>query len=271
MKKYKVFVTDYDGTLLKDDLTISKRTVNAIERFRDSGGIFLIATGRMHSGIQPELKKLGLDKVNIPLISFQGALVKYSMSGETLYSEPLTRDLVTEIADYAESQNMMFHVYVDDRLYIREKNDFSETYARILGIDYTVVGLQSEFLKKTKGDVHKMLFPVRKTELSETLKKLETVFGSRVMVHSPSSWLIDLNSLNAGKEKAIEAVGKKYGFTLEDCVVCGDNYNDLEMVRAAGMGIAVENAVPELFSVAKHTTASNNNDGVAEAIERFCL
>lgn len=269
--KYRVVITDCDGTLLTKDNTVSEFTRDTIKEFRAKGGLFLLATGRMHSGAMSQLANIGLDDADMPIISYQGALVKTSVSGEVLYDAAVEPDLAIEAAELSESEGLYCHTYFDDKLFIEKRCEFADKYAEVLGVSYTVVGKISDFVKKHNRRVHKILTAFEPEFRHRYVDMFKKRFEGRLIVHSPTAYMLDSNNLLAGKHNAIKYLAKKLNFSLDECLICGDNYNDLEMIKIAGMGVAVGNAVPELKEIAKFIAPKNNDDGVAVAMRKFCF
>ncbi|HEY8423234.1 MAG TPA: HAD family hydrolase [Clostridia bacterium] len=288
--KYPVVASDFDGTLLRTDNKISKHTQDVIKEFVSLGGMFLVATGRMHCAIVNRLSEAGLGDLDLPVISYQGALVKTAISNKTLIDNALDIDIITDVINEARARNIYIHGYVDDTLYVERVMSWTESYVNYLGITYQKVDDLLEFItEKVKGgkhSCHKLLMMMEADQIEREMKHFLDKFGGgidysdssqefktppRAIFNTSSEHLLECVSLNAGKDKAIEQVIKPKGYTMDDVLALGDSLNDYTMVKRAGMGVAVENADPRVKSIAKYITSSNDQDGVARAIEKLIL
>lgn len=287
---YPVAVSDFDGTLLRNDNKISKHTRDVIQELIEAGGSFFIATGRMHCAIINRLEEAGLGGLDVPVISYQGALVKSAISNEVLYNSSLDLDTATDIINEARERNLYIHAYIDDILYVEKEMPWTTNYTNFLGITFIEVGDLLKFVTKKLTDkdqqhsCHKLLMmmdaEIIENELQHFLKK----FGggmdyqsrqnsvkkqARALFNTSSVHLLECVSVNAGKDKAIEQVVKGMGYTLDNVMAIGDSLNDYSMVLRAGMGVAVQNADERVKSVARFVAPSNDDEGVAYAIEKL--
>ncbi|HHW89963.1 MAG TPA: HAD family hydrolase [Clostridiales bacterium] len=288
--RYPVVASDFDGTLLRSDDTISQYTQDVIKEFISLGGLFLVATGRMHCAIVNRLEDAGLGDLDTPVISYQGALVKTSISDKILFDNSLDLDVITDVISEARARDIYIHGYLDDILYVEKEMPWTRAYVDFLRIDFELVGDLLEFLtqkiKDGKHSCHKLLMMLEADQLESQMRHFLDKFGGgidyndpshkfksppRAIFNTSSEHLLECVSLNAGKDKAIEQVIKSKGYTMKDVLAVGDSLNDFTMVRRAGMGVAVQNADPRVKTVAKHITTSNDNDGVARAIETLIL
>lgn len=291
--RYPVAVSDFDGTLLRSDNTISKQTTKVIKEFIDAGGLFLIATGRMHRAIINRLEEVGLGGIDLPVISYQGAYVKTAISQKILYNKPLDFDLISDVILEARRRKIYIHAYIDDNLYVEKEMFWTKSYTDFLRISFTKVDDLLEFIYKklnnSQGETHschKLLMMMESEKLENELKDFNKMFGggadfdgtdttsnntgkARAIFNTSSNHLLECVSIDAGKDKGIEAVVKNMGYTLNEVLTVGDSLNDYSMVLRAGMGVAVENADFRIKAAAKYIAPSNDDDGVAKAIEKL--
>ena len=288
--KYHVVASDFDGTLLRTDNTISQYTQDVIKEFISLGGMFLIATGRMHQAIVNRLKDAGLGDLDVPVISYQGALVKTSISDKTLIDNALDIDIITDVINEARARNIYIHSYIDDTLYVEKVMSWTQSYVDYLGIDYVLIDDLLEFttqkIKGGKHSCHKLLMMMEADQIDYQMRHFLDKFGGgidysnptqafktapRAIFNTSSEHLLECVSVNAGKDKAIEQVIKPNGYTMQDVLAIGDSLNDYTMIKNANMGVAMQNADPRVKAIAKHITTSNDDEGVARAIEKLIL
>ena len=290
--KYRVAVSDFGGTLLRSDNKISRHTKDVIQQFIQAGGTFFIATGRMHCAIINHMEEAGLGGLDVPVISYQGALVKSAISNKVLYDSPLDLEIVTDIIKEARARDIYIHAYIDDILYVEKEMSWTTGYTNFLGIGFTEVGDLLKFVteklsdKQKKHSCNKLLMMLDANIIEKELKHFLNKFGGgvdyensdnavktkpRAIFNTSSEHLLECVSVDAGKDKAIEYIVKDMGYSLDDVMTIGDSLNDYSMILRAGMGVAVQNADERVKSVAKYIAPSNDDDGVAHAIEKLIL
>ena len=233
----KLIASDMDDTLLNKDCQISPRNEAAIRKALDAGKIFLIATGRMYVSVRPYAQKLGLD---VPLVTYNGALVKGSLSGKVYYEHKMKLSTANEVLEYCREKGYYLQLYVGDSILIKQENDCSRMYTKISGIQTTAIG---EALYHTDEEPYKILVMTKSEEFAAV-------------------WQPGVN-----KWEAVKSVAASYGVQPQEIMCIGDSNNDVKMIANAGIGVAVANAKDSVKQNAKIITASNNDDGVALVIE----
>ena len=250
----KLIASDMDDTLLNSNTKLSERNAAAIHKAIDEGIVFLIATGRMYVSVKPYADALGLD---VPLVTYNGALVKGSKSGKVYY-----------LLAYCKEKGYYIQSYQGDELWVKEETVFSAEYEKISGIKAKPVGG-----KLYRPDVapYKLLAMTKPEEFQEVWQDIQQKFAGKVTVTSSRDNFLELMEPGVNKWEAVKAVAESYGIRPEEIMCIGDSNNDLCMIENAGIGVAVANAKPAVQAAAKVVTSSNDEDGVAEVIERFTL
>lgn len=269
---YKLIVSDIDGTLIRSDFTISDYTKSVIQEAREAGVEFLLVTGRLFGAVKRYTRELKLDS---PVISCNGGVQKDSVTGELQVGSPISKEALTQI----------FRILMDDEIYFHfygEENFFSQKFAYDgAGLYRLNQSLREEdrfpmfevkdpFAVLEQEAIYKVLFRCVEPEDRLYYKEL---FQQLPSISLTSSWSDNYEICAAGvnKGRAIQAYAESRGISREEIISFGDNINDIEMIQFAGMGVAVANAEQELLDVADVITESNEQDGVARAIERFVL
>ena len=267
--KYKLIASDFDGTLANSHDFISPENIAAIADYIAAGGIFTVSTGRMHGSIMKKIGDLDLGTHGIPIISYQGALVTDSVTGEHIYIRPMDKKLVAEIARYCEERDIYFHTYSADKIFLSEMSELAEIYCRKVHVEEfaRVVGKLSDFAERTDEQLVKGLI------MDKDPKKLEKIcadingyFDGRVVFSSSASMLVECVDNAAGKGNALLHVAEKLGIKQSETVAIGDAMNDVSMIKAAGIGCAVANASPLLKRQADFIAKSNDEHAVAQII-----
>jgi len=265
----KLIASDVDDTLLTDKLTLGEENIAAVTEALEQGLMFTFATGRMYTSALPFAKTLNLAP-DVPLICYNGALIQ-RVSGEIIYEAPLSHELALDIVKYTTSQGWTTNVYYKDELYVSEINDDVEYYLTIADVPTHEVGDLVSFLQDGKKEPSKVLI-VSPVGLNEgRLALLEERYAHTAYVLQSKSRFVEMTSLEANKAKALEWLTKHLGLTMADVLAIGDSNNDVEMLRQAGIGVAVANAVSDAKKAADHIVSTNNKSGVAQAIRNFAL
>ena len=264
--KYKLLASDFDNTLLRSDGTVSKETLDTIGRYQDLGGKFMLCTGRMFASIRREAQLLGLHG---DAIAYNGGIVGDIDTGEIKYHSLIDCDLSIEIVKFLEDNGKIVHLYVDDTLYIKEKNFYTDYYCKCCKVEAHVIGALTEFLKKTRKCPTKILLMDEPDEVDSYLDKVLAKWQGKVLVAQSAPNLLDIEGSTTSKGNAILKMCEHYGVDISECVCFGDSPNDISMLKVAGVGVAVDNATKSVKEVADYITDSCDNDGVGRVIDKI--
>ena len=258
----KMIATDIDGTILPYHGEFSQKTKDCIKRLNDSGIKVILVTGRMHSSATPLAAQLGL---NLPIISYQGGLIK-DMSGKTLFQTELNSDVAKEIINWGRKNNVHLNLYIDDKLYVEQDDEIIKYYIQGKFVDYTVCSFDDLEIKNVNKllaiDIHDA---DRVTSWVDILKEK---YPDLYIVKS-TPYFGEIGSANAKKSLGVEFLCKMWGIDKSEVMAIGDQNNDIDLIQAGGIGIAMENGTPELKQVADYITNSVENDGFVSAVEKF--
>jgi Cof subfamily protein (haloacid dehalogenase superfamily) len=267
---YRLIVSDLDGTLLKSDHTLSDYTKAVIHKVSEQGIDFMLATGRLFGGARQYSKELNL---NTPILACNGALIKEA-AGKLLYGRPIQDEALAKVFRLLTEKNYYFHCYGEENFYTKNLgNSLAGFYAfnaeRPEEERFPMIEIDPMELIG-KDTIYKVLTNCKGEDARKELySELIAIEGISVTV----SWsdTFDICADQVSKASAIHRYAAEKGIEPSDIICFGDNYNDIEMIRYAGLGIAVGNAVDELKEAADYVTESNDADGVAKAIEKFVL
>lgn len=264
---YRLIVSDLDGTLLRDDHTISDYTKDVIHRVSEQGVDFMLATGRIFGGARQFAMELDL---NTPILACNGALIKEA-EGKLIYGKPISDKTLKDIFDLLTDRKLYFHCYGEESFYTEKLTSYASTF-------YTFNTEEERF---PIVEIHPMELIGRDT-IYKVLVRCEgeedrkSLYGSLSEIRGASvtvSWLnsFDICADQVSKAAAIDLYAREKGIDPSEIICFGDNYNDIDMLQYAGLGIAVENGVEPLKEAADFITGMNNEDGVARAIDKFVL
>ncbi|WP_227762323.1 Cof-type HAD-IIB family hydrolase [Zhaonella formicivorans] len=265
MSRFKLIAIDMDGTLLNNDLEISPRVEEAIRRVRERDIHVTLCTGRMYASALPYARKMGLD---LPLVTYNGAYVKHSGTGEILYNRNLPVEHAREVFLKAKSYGFHVNVYYQDRLYVEQLTERGKIYARTVRVPIHVVDDMLEFLRE---DPIKIVVLAEPGQLKDLEGELGAEFGDKLYITKSSSTFLEILHPEATKGRGLQAVARYLNVPRESIMGIGDSFNDLEMFKYAGFAVVMENAEPEIKSFADYITCCNDDDGVAEALEKLVL
>lgn len=268
--RYRLLALDLDDTLLDENSRISSRNRETIQKALEKGIRLVIATGRMFKTSVPYLSELGLND-DRPIINYHGALVKKSRSKEILLQRPIDKDIALSIAEEGERSKLHVSFFVDDDLYVGKETEQSRFYQTLAKIEVNEVGCLSKFIEEQDYRPTKMSIIRWDGTLDATEDKLKERFGSKLSILQSRPYFLEITDRQATKGQTLQWFAEREGIKREEIIAFGDGHNDLDMISYAGLGIAVANARPALLEVADYITTSNNEDGVAAALERFVL
>ncbi len=268
-KPIQAIAVDLDGTLLNSDHRMSERNEKAVKAAMDQGIKVIIATGKTWIAARPLIEKLGL---RTPGIYVQGTCA-YGPDGTLITQQTLEPRLVRQILTFAEERGFVMGLYAGKRILTRKQHPrfdeltvaYDEPKAEFVGALQNV--LESITVNKIiaiKPDDPRGVMGLR---WHLTMQ----VDGKGRLLQAGVSDMIEVLPPGASKGAMLKQVLKELGIPLDATLAIGDAENDVEMVQVAGVGVAMGNASAHLKEVADATVANNDQDGVAEAIERFAL
>ncbi|MFK2826644.1 Cof-type HAD-IIB family hydrolase [Bacillus sp. B190/17] len=262
---YKMVAIDLDGTLLNDELIVSQGTIEAIQQAVARGTVVTIATGRMFRSAKRFAEQLGL---NVPLITYQGALIQDVEEKEVMYERPVPSDIAHQLIEMACEKNMHLQVYQDDMLYAASDNEILRRYAEAVQVPYKV---EPNLVSLAERGFTKALFIDEPHCIDVLQSELRALFGERASIAKSKPTYLEVTHPEANKGIALLHLAQKLGIERSEIIGIGDNYNDLDLVLTAGLGVAMGNAVEEVKEKADYISRSNNEEGVRHVIEKFVL
>lgn len=252
---FKMIVTDLDGTLLRTDKTISDYTASVFGRCRDKGIKIVFATARP---VRAVIKWLSINIKSDACIYHNGAVIKI---GDKLFQETgIEYDVLSKLLESSKQFiDMKIAVEINDALYANF--DASTLWP---GIEYNM----TDFCNLPKLSADKTLFI---TADKMEINKIEQLLGGDLYWEISESEVLMIMNKNARKRNAVIALATEFGVSLAEVAAFGDDYNDIEMLRECGAGVAVANAIDEAKAAADYICDANDNDGVAKWLERNVL
>ena len=259
----KLVATDIDGTILEPEGEFRQSIKDCIKKLSDSGIKVVLVTGRMNAAACLIEKDLGL---TTPVVSYQGGLIK---EGEkTLYERYLTLEQTERILHWASDEKIHINLYNDDVLYTESESAEVKRYCNNLHTKFTV----KPYNEINKNKINKLLAidyqnPDR---ISQYEKELPKIFPELYIVKS-TPYFLEFSNPEASKYCAVKFLQRYYNLKDEEILAIGDQNNDISLLQAGGIKIAMGNATEELKAVANYVTDTVYNDGFIEAMNKFCF
>lgn len=279
----RLIAIDMDGTLLNPELVVSKRNKQAILDAQANGIEVVIATGRGFPEADGPVTQAQLD---IPYICLNGAEVRDS-TGKVIASTSITGKYVPQIIAILEHEKIDHQVFIGDHVYTKNAEEFVDLYIQIMKSADQVPPVESirreinqkveegyirvvdtfDHLIKPHGtQVYKVFGSTLNHDSLDRAKASLTKLPG-IAVSSSGASNIEITDINAQKGIALEKYANSRGISMEHVMVIGDSYNDVSMMKRAGLPVAMGNATEEIKANCTKITETNKNDGVALAIE----
>ncbi len=266
---YPLIVSDFDGTLVNGDGSITKENKEAIARYVAAGGVFVISTGRLPAGILPRVEELGLPGV---VCCCQGAII-VNAQDRTLISEGrISLESTLAVCKKMEELNLHIHAYDLWEFYANKVNEPLRLYeglTKTKAIPVTDRPL-SEFIEEKGLRAYKLLAMVEPKDSDKIMELLAAENIAGCAVTKSADFLVEVVNAKYSKGTAVAFLAEKFGVPLERTIAVGDQRNDIPMIEGAGLGIAVRNADSALKERANYVCEyTNEESAIAKIIQRF--
>ncbi len=261
----RLIALDLDGTLLCDDGSVSARNVQAIQTAVAQNIHVILATGKTRGSAQGVFAQLGQA---LPGVFTQGLVIQQA-DGTVCHETALDRETAVRAITFAVQQRLPHLAYCGSRIVAPEDH----AYARLLHEKYhepqpEIIGPFLDQIDELR--INKFLVS-DEAHNDATRARLTGLMGDHATVTQAVPGYIEMLPPGASKGQGVQWLLDDWGIPATAVLAVGDGENDLDMVRLAGVGVAMGNAIPALKAVADYVTADNNHSGVAEAIARFAL
>jgi Cof subfamily protein (haloacid dehalogenase superfamily) len=260
---------DLDDTLLRSDLTISFRTRNAIKRVESAGIVVVLASGRVPAALERFARLLGMHKRPGYLICNNGTMIQESYTGSIVYEIKIPSKIALVAYDLATAEGFPVQIYENDVMYISRFNEFAEYDQKLTGLRQVVV---ENFRDMVAAGVYKLLIPGDPMILKPLEALLRTYLGGEATLFTSKPYFLEILPPATDKGVALAWVAEKTGIPRKAVLAIGDSMNDEAMIRWAGIGVAMVNGDKRIKNIADMVTdRSNDDDGIANLIERYIL
>lgn len=234
MFPYRLAAIDLDDTLLGPDKRISAANADAVHDLRRRGVRVVLASGRRHENMLRYHRELGLDGA---IVSAQGALVKEADTGEVIFARFVPAAPAAEVLADGTARGVSQNFYRDDGVYVREKTPWTDLYQRRTGSELVVYG----DLNRLAGESpQKIIWVMDAREVERLFPVMEGRYAGRLYVTVTDPEYLEFIAYGVNKAVGLAALAARYGIAREQVVAFGDGHNDVDMLRWAGLGVAMD-------------------------------
>lgn len=273
-KRIKMVALDLDGTTLNSQVKLSERNKAAIEKANEQGVYVVASTGRSFNSLPPEIKNL--DAISYAITS-NGAHINKVETGESIYDDYVTPEAIEQVIALKEKFNVYFEAFIDGQAYI-DRSVYEEIEKHGCDNRNTEYVLWS---RKPIDDIEAMM-----RAHSSEIENINLCFGTieeveqakpyvtaipNAMITSSFKYNLEVGGPNTSKKSALIELMSRLGIEADELMCCGDAPNDIQMLVLAGIGVAMGNAWGGTKDYADYVTGTNDEDGVAQAFEKFVL
>lgn len=264
--KYKLIAFDIDDTLLNSEKLITPKTRNCLLNAQSAGIKLCVASGRLPYGVKPYAEELDVLNNGGYYMGFNGGVVLDSNSN-LIGTTFLDSKYIEPVYEVIRPTNITTIVHKGDVIYADKKvNAYTHIEPDVIGLPLNLVDDIVEFVD---WEIPKILLCGEPDELKETEKVLIKKFGYEVDIYFSAPWFLEVMPKGINKGIGIEIVCRDMGIDLSEVIAFGDNYNDIPMLKKAGLGVAMGNADEKVKASADYVTDTCDLDGIAKALNKF--
>lgn len=271
----EAIVLDIDGTLLNDQKEITEKTRNSLVAAQQNGTKLILASGRPTTGMVKYVEQLEMDKYHGMLVSYNGAKVVDCNDYDELFNQSMTVAEGKAVLEHMKNFDVKVMIDKGEYMYV---NDVYDCYVNLKGEKFNIIEYESRggnFKLCEKADladfldyrISKILTAGDPDYLQAHYQEMMAPFKDSLNCVFTADVYFEFTAKGIDKAKALDTVLKPMGINSEKLVAFGDGHNDISMVNYAGIGVAMGNAVTALKEAADTLTSSNNEDGIAQALE----
>lgn len=262
---YKLLAADIDGTLITSDKILTEETVRALSKLKECGKFFTLSTGRPVMGVS-DYTHLVSD--GVPVITYNGAMIIRPDNGEIVYECGLSDESAREVIERGNSLDTIVIVWAKNRLFANKINDKVAEYSKITGEYVNIIDDPDDVIKL---GVTKCIWLDSEEKIEEYRNALTVrpIEGTEVCTSTP--YLLEFMCQGVSKGTGLERVCEYCDIDISEAVAAGDELNDMSMIKSAGLGVAMGNAHAEVKAAAGFVTLTNDENGLAYAINELML
>lgn len=258
---YRLVALDLDGTLKASGQAISERVAGVVRRAIGAGLKVTLATGRMFQSARPFAQELG---IHLPIICYQGALIGHPATGEVLWHRTMPLGLARRVIEEVRASGLHLNLYLNDEYYVEEANEIAQRYSSVARVPLHLVDDLLRFLDR---EPTKIVAIGDEDKASALVKRLQETFGQALFVCKSFPHFCEAGHPEATKSQALSWLAGELGMEQAETMAVGDSANDVDMLKWAGLGVAIAGSPWEVIAAADLVTTCGPGDGVVELIE----
>jgi HAD-superfamily hydrolase, subfamily IIB len=271
---YKLLCIDMDGTLLNDNKEISERNREALKKAQERKVKVVISTGRLFTSAYYYADLIG---IKAPIISANGAFIREKDRNEVIYKSLLGKENCEKVLKVLREQGLIPNFHTSEAIYTEKSNQHIQMYMKANDrypenkrVKIEFVEDWSRVFEENKDEILKCL--TIENDIKKVQRAKEEIIKLGILeVVSSATNNFEVMCKGVSKGRGVEILAAYYNIPREEVICIGDNENDLSMIEYAGLGIAMGNADEDTKAAAQYITGTNNESGVAMAIEKFIL
>ena len=265
MQRYRLVAFDLDGTLIPRLQPPRPRVIRAVQKTLAAGVHVTLASGRLFRMLLPYAQQLG---ITTPLIAHHGALIKRPTDGEVLYHQGVPLALAREIILLARERELAVAAYLDDEVYTDQLRPEWAVFPWLMKVGAKDVGDLAGFLTT---DPTRVAIVTEEAYTKALVVELRDYFGPRLHITSGHPLLTEMSHPDVSKARSLARLAEYLNVDQSEVLAVGDDWNDVEMLRYAGLGVAMGGAPREVVEAADYVAPSAEEDGAAHILEKFIL
>ena len=265
--KYKLLVLDLDGTLTNSQKNITEHTLQALINAQEQGVKIVLASGRPTYGVAPLADKIQLGKYEGYILSYNGGEIIDWKTREIMYKNLLDAEIIPYLYQCAKDNGFAIVTY--DGKYVLTENPDDPYVQKEALLNVMQIKKVTNFLAAIKHPLAKCLIVGEPERLAELEKEMYNHLHGKMGVFRSEPYFLELVPLGIDKAQSLSVLLDKINIKQEEIIAIGDGFNDLSMIKYAGLGVAMANAQPVVKENADFVTLSNDEDGVAYVMEKF--
>jgi Cof subfamily protein (haloacid dehalogenase superfamily) len=258
---YRLIALDVDGTIRTQEHPLSDRTRKAIASVRNAGAIVTLATGRM---FRSALRASAEISISAPIASSQGAHIADPATRQVLWHRPMTGDMGRAALDALSPLKLDVMGFYDDEVYVSRLTPWVEGYGQRNHVPVHEVGDLAQF---AANELTRLVVVGEDAEIQRLEAEMKASFDSRLHVTRSLPHFCEILHPDCGKDKALAWLCNHFGIRQDETIAFGNGYNDVHMLKWAGLGVAVGSAVAEVVAVADVVAPPVEEDGAAQVLE----
>ena len=267
---YSIIALDLDGTLTNSEKIITPRTFDALMKAQREGVRLVLASGRPTFGIAALANQLQLADYGGYVLSYNGGRIIDWCEKTVIFSQVVDQKLVPILYDFAEKAQLPIVTYLPEAILTsKNEGEYLAEEARINGMPVVVAQNFVEEAMQIAGGSTKFLIPGEPELLIQLESEMKAALSEQMEVFRSAPFFLELPPKGIDKAQSLQRLLTHLGLERESLMAFGDGFNDLSMIQFAGQGVAMANAVEEVKSIADFVTTSNEEDGIAHALEQL--